>query len=216
MNVILLGAPGSGKGTMAEVLVKEQHLVHIATGDIFRYNIKEQTTLGKEAKSYIEKGLLVPDAVTIKMVKDRLSQADVKQGFLLDGFPRSLIQAEALSEMLKELGLDLDFVLAIDVPEEQIVERLAGRRVCLDCGASYHIVSKKPQKDAVCDNCQADVVQRADDKEETVLKRLHTYHEQTQPLLNYYEPLGLIRHLDNSADYQTSYANLRKIISEFA
>lgn len=216
MNVILLGAPGSGKGTMAEVLVREQHLVHIATGDIFRYNIKAQTALGKEAKSYIDQGLLVPDEVTISMVKDRLSQADVKQGFLLDGFPRSLKQAEALSVILAELGLKLDFVLAIDVPEEQIVERLAGRRVCLDCGASYHVVSKQPQKEGICDNCESEVVQRDDDKQETVMKRLHTYHEQTQPLLNYYEPLGLIRHLDNSSDYEASYASLRKILGEFA
>lgn len=215
MNVILLGAPGSGKGTMAEVLVKEQHLVHIATGDIFRYNIKAQTPLGKEAKSYIDQGLLVPDEVTIEMVKARLSQDDVKKGFLLDGFPRSLPQAEALSQILAELGMHLDFVLAIDVPEDKIVERLAGRRVCLDCGASYHTVSKKPKFEGVCDNCSSDIVQRDDDKEETIMKRLRTYHEQTQPLLNYYEPFGLIRHLDNSGDYQASYANLHKILSEF-
>ena len=215
MNVILLGAPGSGKGTMAEILVKEKHLVHIATGDIFRFNIKQQTELGKEAKSYIDQGLLVPDAVTIKMVKDRLQKDDVKQGFLLDGFPRSLSQAEALTKMLSELDLKLDFVLAIDVPEEQIVERLAGRRVCLDCGASYHIVSKQPKDAGVCDNCHGAVVQREDDKAETVLKRLHTYHEQTQPLLAYYEPLNLLRHLDNSGDYQSSYTALRDILADF-
>ncbi len=212
MNLILLGAPGSGKGTMAETIVKDYHLVHIATGDIFRYNIKNRTDLGLEAKRYIDAGQLVPDSVTINMVADRLQQDDVKQGFLLDGFPRTLEQAEALAKMLPDLGLSLSAVLAIDVPEEQIVERLSGRRVCVDCGTSYHVQSKKPQSDGVCDSCQGEVVQRADDELKTVRERLATYHKQTEPLIAYYTQRGLVQHLDNSGDYASSYSKLAAIL----
>lgn len=212
MNLVLLGAPGSGKGTMAETLVKQLQVVHIATGDIFRSNIKNNTELGKEAKSYIDQGKLVPDSVTINMVKDRLSQPDVGNGFMLDGFPRTIEQANALADILKELNYKLDLVLAVDVPEQLIVERLSGRRVCLDCGASYHIVAKAPKQENVCDNCNGEVVQRDDDKSETVIKRLETYEAQTKPLLAYYEQQGIVRTLDNSGSYAESQAKLAAIL----
>lgn len=212
MNLVLLGAPGSGKGTMAETLVKKLNVVHIATGDIFRSNIKNNTELGKEAKSYIDQGQLVPDSVTIKMVKDRLSQDDVKNGFMLDGFPRNLEQADALADMLSAAGTALDLVLAIEVPEQRIIERLSGRRVCLDCGASYHVQSKPTAQEAVCDNCRGEVVQRDDDKAETVIKRLATYEAQTKPLLAYYEARGLVKKLDNSGSYEESQAKLNAVL----
>lgn len=190
MRLILLGAPGSGKGTQATMLHEKLKVPHISTGDIFRSNIKNGTELGKLAKSYIDKGLLVPDSVTIDIVKDRLKQDDCSNGFILDGFPRTIPQAESLQEVLKEMEIELDAALNIHVADESIIERMSGRRVCLSCGMSYHLIFNPPKKDGICDGCGADIVQREDDKEETVKSRLDVYHEQTEPLIDFYSKLG--------------------------
>ena len=186
MRLILLGAPGAGKGTQAVVLAEKFSVPHISTGDIFRANIKNGTELGKKAKEYIDKGALVPDEVTVGIVKDRLQQPDCSRGFILDGFPRTIPQAEYLGKVLKEMGTDIDFVLDIHVPDENIIRRLSGRRVCPSCGMSYHMVYNAPEKAGICDGCGAAIIQREDDKEETVLQRLMTYHRQTEPLIEYY------------------------------
>lgn len=193
MRVILLGAPGSGKGTQAVVIHEKLDIPHISTGDIFRANIKGGTELGKLAKSYIDKGDLVPDTVTIDIVKDRISQDDCKNGFILDGFPRTIPQAEYLDKTLVEMGAEVDVALNIHVPDEDIVVRMSGRRVCSSCGMSYHTVFNPPSKEGICNTCGNDVVQRADDKEETVKERLKVYHEQTEPLIDYYEKKGRLK-----------------------
>lgn len=190
MRLILLGAPGSGKGTQAAKLSEKFNIPQISTGDIFRSNIKNGTELGKKAKEYIDKGLLVPDEVTVGIVKDRLQQPDCKNGFILDGFPRTIPQAEYLDNVLKDMGIALDAVLNIHVPDEKIIERMSGRRVCPGCGASYHLVFNPPTKDNVCDSCKAGLIQREDDKAETVINRLKTYHDQTEPLIEYYNKQG--------------------------
>lgn len=190
MRLILLGAPGSGKGTQAAKLSEKFNIPQISTGDIFRSNIKNGTELGKKAKEYIDKGLLVPDEVTVGIVKDRLQQPDCKNGFILDGFPRTIPQAEYLDNVLKDMGITLDAVLNIHVPDEKIIERMSGRRVCPGCGASYHLVFNPPTKDNVCDSCKAGLIQREDDKAETVINRLKTYHDQTEPLIEYYGKQG--------------------------
>ena len=195
MNLIILGAPGSGKGTSATVLREKFNLAHISTGDLFRYNIKENTPLGIEAKSYIDKGALVPDDVTIRMVEDRLSNPDCEKGYILDGFPRTIPQAEALDKM----NFGIDCVLSIEVPDEQIVNRMSGRRVC-GCGASYHIEHKKPVKEGICDICGGELICRKDDAPETVKERLRIYHEQTEPLKGYYEKSGLLKIVDGQGD----------------
>lgn len=183
----MLGAPGAGKGTQAAMLSKKLNIPHISTGDLFRNNIRQGTELGKKAKEYIDKGLLVPDELTINLIKDRLSQDDCKDGFILDGFPRTIPQAEYLDKALKDMGQQIDVTLNIHVEDEEIIKRMSGRRVCPKCGASYHIIYNPTKQDSVCDICKAEVVQREDDKEETVLKRLKTYHEQTEPLIDYYK-----------------------------
>ncbi|ACM60819.1 adenylate kinase [Caldicellulosiruptor bescii] len=192
MRLILLGAPGAGKGTQAEYLSKRFSIPHISTGDILRENVKNETELGKKAKEYMDKGLLVPDEIVIEIVKDRLSKEDCKNGFLLDGFPRTIAQAEALDKVLEELGQKIDKVLNIEVPDEKILERMSGRRICKNCGASFHVIYRPPQKEGVCDVCGGELYQREDDKEETVKKRLEVYHAQTQPLIDYYKAKGLL------------------------
>ncbi|ADQ06751.1 adenylate kinase [Caldicellulosiruptor hydrothermalis 108] len=192
MRLILLGAPGAGKGTQAEYLSKRFSIPHISTGDILRENVKNETELGKKAKEYMDKGLLVPDEIVIEIVKDRLSKEDCKNGFLLDGFPRTIAQAEALDKVLQELGQKIDKVLNIEVPDEKILERMSGRRICKNCGASFHVIYRPPQKEGVCDVCGGELYQREDDKEETVKKRLEVYHAQTQPLIDYYKAKGLL------------------------
>lgn len=187
MRMILLGAPGAGKGTQASMLSKKLNIPHISTGDIFRNNIKDRTELGMKAKEYIDKGMLVPDSLTIDIVKDRLEQQDCVNGFILDGFPRTINQAEYLDAVLKSLNSKLDVVLNIWVPDDEIIKRMSGRRVCTNCGATYHTIYQMTKNDGICDVCQSPVIQRADDKEETVLKRLLTYHEQTEPLIVYYK-----------------------------
>ncbi|WPX07879.1 adenylate kinase [Anaerocellum danielii] len=192
MRLILLGAPGAGKGTQAEYLSKRFSIPHISTGDILRENVKNETELGKKAKEYMDKGLLVPDEIVIEIVKDRISKEDCKNGFLLDGFPRTIAQAEALDKVLQELGQKIDKVLNIEVPDEKILERMSGRRICKNCGASFHVIYRPPQKEGVCDVCGGELYQREDDKEETVKKRLEVYHAQTQPLIDYYKEKGLL------------------------
>ena len=186
MNLILLGAPGAGKGTQAEVICEKLSIPAISTGNIIRAALKDGTEMGKKAKSYIDAGALVPDEVVIGIIKDRLSEDDCKNGFILDGFPRTIPQAEALDEM----GIRIDKVIEIHVADERIVKRMSGRRVCKACGASYHIEYKKPQKDGICNVCGGELTIRADDSPETVLERLKVYHEQTEPLKDYYEKQG--------------------------
>lgn len=202
MKLIILGAPGSGKGTSATVLREEFNLAHISTGDIFRANIKGNTPLGIEAKSYIDKGQLVPDSLTISMVEDRLSQDDCNSGYILDGFPRTIAQTEALDEMLSKKNTGIDAVLSIVVDDEEIKNRVAGRRVCEKCGASYNVNFKPTKVEGVCDLCGGVVYQREDDKPETVEARLKTYYKNTQPLIDYYEKKGLIVEGDNNKDSQ--------------
>lgn len=192
MKLIILGAPGSGKGTTATVLREKYSLAHISTGDIFRANIKNGTPLGVEAKSYIDKGALVPDSVTIRMVEDRLAQDDTKNGYILDGFPRTLAQAQALDEILAKSGSSIDAVLSIVVDDEIIKDRVSSRRVCEKCGASYNVRFKPTKVEGVCDECGGKVVQRADDTAETVAARLETYYKNTKPLIDFYEERGLI------------------------
>ncbi len=182
MKLILLGAPGAGKGTQAEIISKHLSIPTVSTGNIIRAALKAQTEMGIKAKEFIDKGLLVPDDVVIGIVRERLKENDCENGFILDGFPRTVPQAQALDDM----GVEIDRVIDIQVPDEKIVQRLSGRRVCGSCGASYHLLYKKPAEDGVCDDCGAQLVQRSDDKEETILERLKVYHEQTEPLVDFY------------------------------
>lgn len=186
MNLILLGAPGAGKGTQAEKICEKYNIPAVSTGNIIREALKNGTDMGLKAKSYIDAGALVPDEVVIGIIKERLAEDDCKNGFILDGFPRTIPQAEALDEM----GINIDKVVDIEVPDEKIAARLSGRRVCLKCGATYHLEYKKPRKDGICDVCGEELVQRKDDKPETVIDRLNVYHEQTEPLKSYYAKTG--------------------------
>lgn len=196
MNIILLGAPGAGKGTQAQSICEHFDIPHISTGDILREAMKNGTEMGKSAKSYIDKGELVPDDVIIGIVKDRISEADCKNGFVFDGFPRTIPQAKALDEM----NIRIDKVVDINVSDEAIVKRMSGRRVCPICGASFHLEHIKPKVDGKCDLCGADLIQRDDDKPETVLARLKVYHNQTEPLIEYYKNQGKLCTIDGEAD----------------
>ena len=190
MNIILMGPPGAGKGTQSEKILSYCDIPHISTGDMFREAIKNQTDLGKEAQSYINAGKLVPDEVTIGLVKERLSRPDCANGYLLDGFPRTIPQAEALQVLAKEISRPVELVINITADQDELVKRISGRRVCLKCGATYHLEFKKPAKEGVCDVCGDELVQRKDDKPETVIDRLNVYHEQTEPLKDYYAKTG--------------------------
>ena len=196
MRAILLGPPGAGKGTQAETIVNEFSIPHISTGDIFRKNIKEGTALGKKAMEYMDQGKLVPDDLTVELVKDRLLQDDCSNGFLLDGFPRTIYQADALEDALKSMGKALDYVINIMVRKELLVERAVGRRICKDCGQTYHMSFNEPSKEGVCDNCGGVLLQRKDDTKETVENRINVYQEQTEPLIDYYTQKGIIVNID--------------------
>lgn len=196
MRLVLLGPPGAGKGTQAAGIIKNYSIPHISTGDIFRKNIKENTELGLEAKKYMDQGLLVPDELVVRIVKDRLLEEDCKEGFLLDGFPRTCAQADALDAELKEMGIALDSVVNIVVPAEALIQRAVGRRICKTCGATYHIEFNKPEVEGVCDVDGGELFQRDDDNEETVSKRIEVYNEQTQPLIDYYTDKGIIFNVD--------------------
>jgi len=193
MRIVLVGPPGAGKGTQAAFLAKNLSIPHISTGDLFRANISQQTELGKLAKSYMDAGNLVPDEVTIGMAKDRMEKPDAEGGFLLDGFPRNVSQAEALDEMLQSESMKLDAVLDLEVPEEEVVKRIAGRRICRkDSSHVFHVTYSRPKKEGVCDACGGELYQRDDDSEETVRKRLEVYHTQTEPIIDYYKTQGLV------------------------
>lgn len=207
-----MGPPGAGKGTQAERLAAALGIVHIATGDLFRAAISQGTPLGQEAKKYLDAGQLVPDEVTVGMVRERLQQDDCRPGFLLDGFPRTVPQAEALGQILEALGQSLDAVLNMDVPEEKLVARLTGRRVCRQCGANYHVEYNPPQVPGVCDRCGGELYQRSDDTEETVRRRLEVYKKQTAPLLDYYRNLGLLKEIDGDQSVEDVFGALMQAL----
>ena len=200
MKIIMLGAPGAGKGTQAKKIAEKYQIPHISTGDIFRANIKNGTELGKKAKTYMDQGLLVPDERVCDLVVDRVQQDDCKKGYILDGFPRTIPQAESLDAALSRLGEAVDYAINVEVPDENIVKRMGGRRACVGCGATYHLVYAAPKKEGICDNCGAELILRDDDKPETVQKRLGVYHEQTQPLIDYYTKKGILKEVDGTMD----------------
>ncbi|HJC22820.1 MAG TPA: adenylate kinase [Candidatus Eisenbergiella merdavium] len=212
MKIIMLGAPGAGKGTQAKMIAEKYGLPHISTGDIFRANIKNGTELGKEAKEYMDKGLLVPDELTVRLLLDRVAKEDCKNGYVLDGFPRTIPQAEVLDAELEKLGEKVDYAVNVDVPDENIVNRMSGRRACLSCGATYHIVSIPPKKEGVCDVCGSELVLRDDDRPETVQNRLKVYHEQTQPLIDFYEKKGVLRSVDGTLPMEEVFGAITKIL----
>ncbi len=212
INVIFLGPPGGGKGTQAQLLVKEFGIPQISTGDILRDAVKRGTELGKLAKRYMDEGKLVPDEVVIGIIKERLSQDDTKNGFILDGFPRTVPQAEALDKLLEEMGRSLTAVVLIDVPKEELLRRLTGRRTCSKCGRMYHIEFSPPRKEGVCDQCGGELYQRDDDKEETILKRLEVYESQTLPLVDYYEKKGILKRVDGVGKIEEIYLKVKEAI----
>ena len=212
MKIIMLGAPGAGKGTQAKQIAAKYEIPHISTGDIFRANIKEGTELGKKAKTFMDQGLLVPDELVVELVADRIVKDDCKNGFVLDGFPRTIPQAEALDAALAKMGEQIDHAIDVDVPDENIVKRMGGRRACLNCGATYHIVSIPTKKEGICDHCGSEVVLRDDDKPETVQKRLTVYHEQTQPLIDYYSGKGILKSVDGTRPMEDVFADIVGIL----
>ena len=214
MKIIMLGAPGAGKGTQAKQIAEKYTIPHISTGDIFRANIKQGTELGKKAKSYMDAGGLVPDELVCDLVVDRIGQDDCKNGFVLDGFPRTIPQAEALTDALKKIGQSMDFAIDVDVPDENIIDRMSGRRACLNCGATYHVVNIPPKKEGICDKCGEEIVLRDDDKPETVKKRLDVYHEQTQPLIDYYKKEGILKSVDGTQDMSKVFSDIIGILGE--
>ena len=214
MKIIMLGAPGAGKGTQAKMIADKYQIPHISTGDIFRSNIKEGTELGKEAKTYMDKGLLVPDELTVKILLDRVAKDDCKNGYVLDGFPRTIPQAEVLDEALAKLNDKIDYAIDVDVPDENIIRRMSGRRACLACGATYHIEHIPPKTEGICDRCGKELVQRDDDKEETVKNRLNVYHEQTQPLIDFYTKKGILKTVDGTVDMKDVFAAIVEILGE--
>ena len=212
MKIIMLGAPGAGKGTQAERIAEKYDIPHISTGDIFRANIKAGTELGVKAKAYMDKGQLVPDSLTIDLVMDRISQSDCNGGYILDGFPRTIPQAVSLTNALKDRGDALDFAINVHVPDENIVSRMSGRRACPGCGSTYHLVFAAPKQDGICDKCGSELVLRDDDKPETVKKRLAVYHNQTQPLIRYYGSQKILRTVDGTKDMEDVFQDIMNIL----
>ena len=212
MKIVMLGAPGAGKGTQAKMIASKYQIPHISTGDIFRANIKNGTELCKKAKSYMDQGLLVPDELTVDLVIDRLANDDCKNGYILDGFPRTIPQAEALDAALAKLGEKMDYAIDVDVPDENIVSRMSGRRACTGCGATYHIVYNPSKKGDCCEVCGEKLILRDDDKPETVQKRLNVYHEQTQPLIDYYTKQGILKAVDGTQDMNDVFTAITNIL----
>ena len=212
MKIIMLGAPGAGKGTQAKKIAAKYQIPHVSTGDIFRANIKNGTELGMKAKSYMDAGGLVPDEITIGMLLDRIHEADCENGYVLDGFPRTIPQAESLTEALAGMDEKIDYAVNVDVPDENIISRMSGRRACLNCGATYHIVYNPPKQEGVCDVCGDKLVLTDDDKPETVQKRLSVYHDQTQPLIEYYEKAGVLKQVDGTQDMEAVFQDIVKIL----
>lgn len=212
MKIIMLGAPGAGKGTQAKKLAAKYDIPHISTGDIFRANIKNGTELGKKAKVYMDQGLLVPDELVVDLVVDRFKEADCVKGYVLDGFPRTIPQAKALDEALAKNKDAVEYAIDVDVPDENIITRMAGRRACVNCGGTYHLVTIPPKKEGVCDTCGADLILREDDKPETVQKRLSVYHEQTQPLIDYYQGKGILKSVDGTKDLEEVFKEIVAIV----
>lgn len=212
MKIVMLGAPGAGKGTQAKMIADKYQIPHISTGDIFRANISNGTELGKKAKTYMDQGLLVPDELVVDLVVDRVQQDDCKKGYILDGFPRTIPQAEALTEALKKLGEKVDFAINVEVPDENIVKRMSGRRACVSCGSTYHIVYNPTKVEGVCDKCGKELILREDDKPETVKKRLDVYHEQTQPLIEYYTNEGVLVEVDGTKDMKDVFSAIVDIL----
>ncbi|GAA6292129.1 adenylate kinase [Enterocloster asparagiformis] len=212
MKIIMLGAPGAGKGTQAKKIAAKYQIPHVSTGDIFRANIKNGTELGMKAKSYMDAGGLVPDEITIGMLLDRIHEADCENGYVLDGFPRTIPQAESLTQALAGMEEKIDYAVNVDVPDENIISRMSGRRACLNCGATYHIVYNPPKQEGVCDVCGDKLVLRDDDKPETVQKRLSVYHDQTQPLIEYYEKAGVLKQVDGTQDMEAVFQDIVKIL----
>ena len=214
MKIIMLGAPGAGKGTQAKQIAAKYGIPHISTGDIFRANIKNGTELGKKAKEYMDQGLLVPDELTCDLVMDRIASDDCTKGFVLDGFPRTIPQAEALTAALEKVGQAMEYAIDVDVPDDNIVGRMGGRRACLNCGATYHIVFNPTKVEGKCDVCGSDTVLRDDDKPETVQKRLNVYHDQTQPLIEYYGAQGILKSVDGTQPMDKVFADIVEILGE--
>ena len=214
MKIIMLGAPGAGKGTQAKMIADKYSVPHISTGDIFRANIKNGTELGQEAKKYMDQGLLVPDELTVKILLDRVANEDCKNGYVLDGFPRTIPQAEVLDKALTELSDKIDYAINVDVPDENIIKRMSGRRACLACGATYHIEHVPPMQEGICDRCGKELVLRDDDQPETVKNRLNDYHEQTQPLIDFYTNKGVLKTVDGTVDMKDVFAAIVNILGE--
>ena len=212
MKIIMLGAPGAGKGTQAKMIADKYGVPHISTGDIFRANIKEGTELGKKAKTFMDQGLLVPDDLVVDLVVDRVKNPDCEKGYVLDGFPRTIPQAECLDKALAEMNDSMDYAINIDVPDENIITRMGGRRACVGCGATYHVVNIPPKKEGICDRCGGELILRDDDKPETVKKRLDVYHEQTQPLIDYYTKKGIIKDVDGTQQMDDVFNAIVKIL----
>ncbi|MDD2957456.1 MAG: adenylate kinase [Lachnospiraceae bacterium] len=214
MKIIMLGAPGAGKGTQAKKIAEKYSVPHISTGDIFRSNIKNGTELGMKAKAFMDQGLLVPDELTCDLVVDRIGQDDCKNGYILDGFPRTIPQAEALNTALKSMGTSIDYAIDVEVQDSHIVNRMSGRRACTGCGATYHVKYNAPKAENICDACGEALVLRDDDKPETVQKRLTVYHDQTQPLIDYYKKAGVLRTVDGTLDMEDVFSAIIAILGE--
>nr|MBQ8253850.1 adenylate kinase [Lachnospiraceae bacterium] len=214
MKIIMLGAPGAGKGTQAKMIADKYSVPHISTGDIFRANIKNGTELGMEAKKYMDQGLLVPDELTVKILLDRVAQDDCKDGYVLDGFPRTIPQAKVLDDELTKLGETIDYAIDVNVPDENIINRMSGRRACLACGATYHITHVPPKQEGICDRCGKELVLRDDDKPETVKNRLEIYHEQTQPLIDFYTEKGVLKTVDGTVPMNEVFDAIVAILGE--